>query len=1155
MSRLDIFIGNSKLDQKPKKVTGEYCIVEKVEYFKISNYDLMRPFFMTIVSGSDQWLFISSNGALSAGRKNSNSALFPYYTDDKITDSAEITGSKTLFRVEKDGKTYLWEPFSERYSGIYSIKRNIYKSRIGDRILFEEINEDLDLSFNYLWTFSDRFGFVKKSTLKNLAKREVKIELLDGLQNILPFGVNSDLQNSKSTLVDAYKKNELDVKSGIGIYSLSAMIVDKAEPSEALLATTSWSAGIDIINHLLCSNQLDKFRKGHSLTSENEVRAERGAYFINSKISLQGLEESVWYIISDVNQSLNSIADIQGALEDRLSLVEELEKDIKSGSEDLLRKIGTADGLQCTDDKLSTGRHLSNTLFNIMRGGVFEDQYKTNISDLRNFFTQLNKSVFEKNVDFINNLKPGLQYQTLISEAGLNKDVDLERLCYEYLPLSFSRRHGDPSRPWNIFSIESKDSTGQKINCYEGNWRDIFQNWEALALSFPEYIEGMITKFVNASTIDGYNPYRISRNGIDWEVVEPDDPWSFIGYWGDHQIIYLLKLLELSSAHHPDRLIGLLSKPLNVYANVPYKIKSYQAILEDPSDTIVFDQDLANVIDGRTKRIGADGKLVWNTDDEIIRANLAEKILVVVLTKLYNFIPEAGIWLNTQRPEWNDANNALVGNGASMVTLYYLNRFLKFGIKLFSELGASSVELNQPVAQLLESIDKIFNSRISDLQGGLTDEARKKIMDDLGRAGEGYRVAAYKGFTGKKQSFEPRFIVKMFETSLHYLQHSIEYNKRSDGLYHSYNLIEIDNTKAEAKHMYEMLEGQVAILSAQFLSAEESSLVLDALKQSKMFRPDQYSYLLYPDRELPLFLEKNCVSEKFVNESMLLKTLFANKIYSLIEEDKNGLYHFNGLFHNVNDLIAELNKLSKLGYSDLVHKEYDSFLEVFEEVFDHKSFTGRSGTFYGYEGLGSIYWHMVSKLLLATQENIALGNREGADSKTMGRLIDHYYEIRAGIGINKTPDLYGAFPTDAYSHTPGNMGAQQPGMTGQVKEDIINRWAELGVTVKDGRLSFKPLFLKGAEYLKKEESFVYFDIKGNKRVIHLPKGSLAFTYCQVPIVYVNGQDERIEVLIDGNSIELNENMLSKTISSEIFKRTGKVESIYCSFKPKIEIHE
>jgi hypothetical protein len=79
----------------------------------------------------------------------------------------------------------------------------------------------------------------------------------------------------------------------------------------------------------------------------------------------------------------------------------------------------------------------------------------------------------------------------------------------------------------------------------------------------------MIAKFVNASTMDGYNPYRITKEGIDWEVEEPDNPWSYIGYWGDHQIIYLQKLLELSSHFYPARLQSLLREPVFCYANVP----------------------------------------------------------------------------------------------------------------------------------------------------------------------------------------------------------------------------------------------------------------------------------------------------------------------------------------------------------------------------------------------------------------------------------------------------------------------------------------------------------------------------------------------------------------------------------------------------------
>ena len=42
---------------------------------------------------------------------------------------------------------------------------------------------------------------------------------------------------------------------------------------------------------------------------------------------------------------------------------------------------------------------------------------------------------------------------------------------------------------------------------------------------------------------------------------------------------------------------------------------------------------------------------------------MTEKLLVLLLTKLTNLVPEGGIWMNTQRPEWNDANNALVGKG------------------------------------------------------------------------------------------------------------------------------------------------------------------------------------------------------------------------------------------------------------------------------------------------------------------------------------------------------------------------------------------------------------------------------------------------------------------------------------------------------------
>ena len=176
-----------------------------------------------------------------------------------------------------------------------------------------------------------------------------------------------------------------------------------------------------------------------------------------------------------------------------------------------------------------------------------------------------------------------------------------KRLFLEYMPLTFSRRHGDPSRPWNRFAIKIQNPDGSQVLNYEGNWRDIFQNWEALVWSYPEYIENMCAKFLNAMTIDGFNPYRITRQGIDWEVPEPDNPWAQIGYWGDHQVIYFEKLLEFCLKTKKQEFLDGLNEAIYASSNVPYRIADYDAILKDPRNTITFDYKLNSELLEKTK--------------------------------------------------------------------------------------------------------------------------------------------------------------------------------------------------------------------------------------------------------------------------------------------------------------------------------------------------------------------------------------------------------------------------------------------------------------------------------------------------------------------------------------------------------------------------
>ena len=158
-----------------KSVEMNIISIEGEVFYKISNNDKMRPFFMSIVSDSNHWMFISSNGGLTAGRKNAEFALFPYYTDDKITEFADITGSKTIFQIANNNEKYIWEPFSERFNDKYNLTRNLYKNEFGNKIIFEEIHNDFQLTFRYQWNSSNLFGFVKKSELINDSENDYKI--------------------------------------------------------------------------------------------------------------------------------------------------------------------------------------------------------------------------------------------------------------------------------------------------------------------------------------------------------------------------------------------------------------------------------------------------------------------------------------------------------------------------------------------------------------------------------------------------------------------------------------------------------------------------------------------------------------------------------------------------------------------------------------------------------------------------------------------------------------------------------------------------------------------------------------------------------------------------------------------------------------------
>ena len=72
-----------------------------------------------------------------------------------------------------------------------------------------------------------------------------------------------------------------------------------------------------------------------------------------------------------------------------------------------------------------------------------------------------------------------------------------------------------------------------------------------------------------------------------------------------------------------------------------------------------------------------------------------------------------------------------------------------------------------------------------------------------------------------------------------------------------------------------MLEGQVAVLSSGAIVPDQAVSILEALFESNIYRHDQKSFMLYPDRKLPGFLDKNRIPVAQIEEIPLLEKMLA----------------------------------------------------------------------------------------------------------------------------------------------------------------------------------------------------------------------------------------------------------------------------------------
>ena len=263
--------------------------LDSQRYIKISHTELMEPFLMCIVSDSDLWMWISSNGGLTAGRVDADHALFPYLTEDRIHRSAQQVGPITVITDKDTGAT--WHPFAVNLDP--SCNRALYKHISGNSVIFEELNGAMQAGFRYSWSPSANFGWVRSVELENRGQKALSLEVTDGLLDIMPSGLDSNTENYYSNLADAYKRAERYQNGSIVLYTLQSLITDRAEPAESFTATIVYSLSESFSSPLLDERILHLYQSPAHLSPNVAVGKQCKGLLVRFLVSTYGKKRSV----------------------------------------------------------------------------------------------------------------------------------------------------------------------------------------------------------------------------------------------------------------------------------------------------------------------------------------------------------------------------------------------------------------------------------------------------------------------------------------------------------------------------------------------------------------------------------------------------------------------------------------------------------------------------------------------------------------------------------------------------------------------------------------------------------------------------------------------------------------------------------------------
>lgn len=828
-------------------VKGVSYRFDEEDRFEIRQFDRAKPFssFLPGIAGVDgipMWAFYVNRGQgiCSFGIQDKDHPIMEFSPASIAYKNVTNTGFRTFIKCE--GEVY--EPFSPRVDE-ETIERKMTVEANGLRI--QEIHHGYDLQVNvtyFTMPGEDFAALVRRVDIVNLREDKREIELLDGLPEILTYGVTNA----------AYK--------------------------EVGNLTRSW---MEVFN---LEKRVPFYKVRASMEDEAEVREIEGGHFYMS--------------FSDDEVLLPPIVDANVIFGSDQSLLHP-ERFLSHSTDELLSTD------QYPKNKVPCG-FTALTREVEGNGSVSLDTIIGNVSDAskidRKVDTLVQKRFLDEKEQMAMELVEGLTdaIDTKTSSKAFDqycRQSYLDNFLRGGLPLVldngadgfiyhvYSRKHGDLERDYNFFKIAP-----EYYSQGNGNFRDMNQNRRNDLYFNPKVGSFNVRMFMNFIQADGYNPLLVE--GCQFEIHEEnlgtvvegavysyqdefetllsqpftpgkvmtflqdekvslkgtvEEIFTFVlshaeqrmeasfgeGYWVDHWT-YNMDLIENFKAIYPDKMDQLLyedkcyryfDSPVRIaprrekYVVTPKGVRQYGAIQEDEKKEAHLGVSLNDTNWLRTDY----GK------GTIYETSLMEKLISLALNKFSLLDPEGmGVEMEANKPGWNDALNGLPGLvGSGMSETFELKRLLAF---IIPSLEKMEQDLRLPVEMttLLKGVDRLVqqweNQEVSDFA----------YWDGVATLREHYRESIHFGLEGQEETMGGAKLLSVFRRFMNKVDHGMEKAKEwGEGLYPTYFYYEAINfNTVEGQDGYnraEVLEWKTHVLPTFLEGPARAMKVIDDRKE------------------------------------------------------------------------------------------------------------------------------------------------------------------------------------------------------------------------------------------------------------------------------------------------------------------------------------